>query len=93
MYLCEVFLKLAIENVDWECFFSSKEVKAGENSIDVVREPVATCSAISCGVTITVSSEYKVNEQWVIFKNHTAMVSFNPTNYMESYLCYHSKYS
>lgn len=49
------------------------EVKAGENSIDVVREPVATCSAISCGVTITVSSEYKVNEQWVIFKNHTAM--------------------
>ncbi|XP_052721126.1 uncharacterized protein LOC128192469 isoform X7 [Crassostrea angulata] len=49
------------------------EVKARENSIDVVREPVATCSAISCDVTITVSSEYKVNEQWVIFKNHTAM--------------------
>lgn len=49
------------------------EVKAGENRIYVVREPVAICSAISCDVTITVSSEFKVYEQWVIFKNHTAM--------------------
>lgn len=49
------------------------EVKAGKNSIGVLREPVAICSAISCDVTTTVSSKFDVKEQWVIFKNQTAM--------------------
>lgn len=32
MYLCEVFLKLAIENVDWECFFLPKKSRRGKTA-------------------------------------------------------------
>ncbi|XP_048772455.1 uncharacterized protein LOC125678230 isoform X2 [Ostrea edulis] len=49
------------------------EVKAGANTILSIRLPMAKCSALSCDVSATVQSEYPVNEQWAIFKNHTAM--------------------
>nr|XP_022324099.1 uncharacterized protein LOC111125002 isoform X2 [Crassostrea virginica] len=49
------------------------EVKAGTDSIFMVRSPMAKCSAISCDVSVVVWSEHEVNDQWVIFKNGTAM--------------------
>ena len=63
------------KNINKSLFFFSSEVKAGTDSIFMVRSPMAKCSAISCDVSVVVWSEYEVNDQWVIFKNGTAMVS------------------
>ncbi|XP_061184504.1 uncharacterized protein LOC133192528 isoform X2 [Saccostrea echinata] len=49
------------------------EVTAGTNTITNIRPPMAKCSALSCEVSATVQSEYDVKDQWVIFKNNTAM--------------------